>query len=550
MLNKLVSIFILLGVSPASVAFASYSNLLTTADGSAVWFSARTSLSGTAVYKLTFDQNRAVITPAGTSLDDLSDDGRIAATTSYAERYCGFAGSTCFLAPTCRADFTITGPATDVTQLGHRSIVRLNRAGTRAWVEQSTVCGSPVERNPPEFQGLYSLPAFTAVKARDGKLANYRSGRQMITTADRVLTFGGPLGIQLQLVDATGVRQVRHVYGAAEAVIDAAGQNIVYVDAPVGHLHWIDLADQSEDDLGLPAVLASAPAISDNGNTLAFLSESGVLNVYRRSSRTVTALDIGRDRVSEFILAGNGKFIFAATSSGRLLRVDVATGTAQTWLEPFPEIEDASAAKPDHCPLICYPAPPSFLIASPLSLVVFRGSNLDLPGWRVQIADRDWPLQPLSSNAAWFQTPADLQLRTGQTLTIVNPAHPLQFSARFDGGSQVVSCFGALHMNFGSIVTSDNPAAIGEALHVFMTGLTGTQPVAPGVPNPLDRLIRIASPPAFNAEGGFQSLFFGLAPGLIGIQQLDIVIRQATFGGSLFDGSVQEIGCTIPPVAR
>jgi uncharacterized protein (TIGR03437 family) len=551
MLLRFVAFYLSFTLIPVSALMAGYSNLITTSDGSTVFFRARTGFSGATTYKLHFDQNRPSVTPAGASVDDLSEDGSIVAITSYAPIFCGVGGSTCFLAPPCQAGFSIggTADAAAAQSAGRRSIVRLNRTGARAWIEQPDSCGSIANRNPPDFQGLYGLPGLSLIRAREGKLANYRPGRRMITSREQVLTFGGASGIQLQLEDASGAHPLRHVYGAEEAVIDAEGRNLVYVDAPVGHLHWVDVSGQVEDNLGQPDVLGSAPAISDDGRLLAFVSPDGGLRIYRRSTRTVSSINLDGEAVSEFVLAGNGQFIFAATSSGRLVRVDVSAGTAQTGLDPFPEIEDSSAATPDVCPLICYPAPDRLLRVDRLSVVVLRGAGLDRPGWQVQIGDRSWPLQPLSSTAAWFQIPDDFAA-TQQTMKVLNPGHPLQFSARVESVDRVVSCFGALHQNFDSIVTNDNPAQAGEAVHIFMTGLTGIPSITAGVPNPVQPLVPIASPPAFNQDGGFQALFFGLAPGLIGVQQLDIRIQRAAPGASLFDRSVQQIGCTVPATAR
>ena len=87
-------------------------------------------------------------------LADSSDDGASLAFSFYGDRTCGVAGSTCFLAATCSANFTVDGPAGRIDRFGRRTLIRLGPTAGRAWIEQSGECrgiGFPV---PPEFQGL------------------------------------------------------------------------------------------------------------------------------------------------------------------------------------------------------------------------------------------------------------------------------------------------------------------------------------------------------------------------------------------------------------
>ena len=110
------------------------------------------------------------------------------------------------------------------------------------------------------------------------------------------------------------------------------------------------------------------------------------------------------------------------------------------------------------------------------------------------------------------------------------------------------SCFGALHQGFDRIVSAEDPAVAGEIVHIFLTGLPGVEPVAEGVPNPIDRLIPVAAPPALGGDGALEPLFFGLAPGLIGLQQLDVrILRPTPPGQPLFRDAPAAPNCQIPP---
>ncbi len=545
-------IVILLTVLLPVSLFGAFKDLIPAADGSSVLFEARTGFTSTGSYRLRMDQGHASVNAVSRPLADANVDGSTIATSFYGQRRCGFAGSTCFLAAACRADFNVTGPGIQVSASGRRTLIRLNRAGKRAWIEQSDSCADFMVRNPPQFQGLYELPGLTPVVAAGGaKLANARLGRRLITDSDQALTFAAPANIQLQLLGATGAHPIRHQYGAAEAVIDSGGNNVVYLDAaPFGRLHWIDLVRQTEDDLGGAPVVGTAPAISDDGRVLVFLDRSNHLQLYRRDTRMFSPL--GRDAVNEFVLAGNGQFVFAANADGRLLRFEVANGMEETWLEPLPELEDASALSdvPGDCPLICYTPQSKELLTSATSVVLLRGNHLDQPGWHLRIGDREVSLQPIGSNSAWFQAPADLAAADTQTLILSKPGYPLQFATTMEVADRLVTCLGSLHEAFDGTVSSDHPAHAGEAVHVFLTGLQGTEPIAVGLPNPTDHLIPIASPPALNPSGGLVPVFFGLAPGLIGIQQLDIRVQQSVRQTvDLFGDSVRQLQCQAPATA-
>ena len=110
-------------------------------------------------------------------------------------------------------------------------------------------------------------------------------------------------------------------------------------------------------------------------------------------------------------------------------------------------------------------------------------------------------------------------------------------------GSFVAACFGTLHENFARLVSKDDPAVPGETVHTFLTGLRGVPPVPDGVPNPFSPLVPVANPPLVNPQAA-NVLFFGLAPGLIGIQQLDMQILGTFTGGYFINGAT----CTAPSV--
>ena len=101
-----------------------------------------------------------------------------------------------------------------------------------------------------------------------------------------------------------------------------------------------------------------------------------------------------------------------------------------------------------------------------------------------------------------------------------------------------------IHQDWSGPITQDNPAHPGEIIHFYGSGwgpVDGT--VATGQPTPGDRLYRITAPCEWLATGASKDLtsaaefdvpFAGLAPGLVGVYQLDFQIP-ANWDDSIFD---------------
>src|SRR5574340_303382 len=205
-----------------------YSDLVSTADGSTVWFRVKTGFGAARWFTVNAGKFFLHTQEVGQSVADVDFAGATLATASYGERYCGFAGSTCWVAAPCSAGMSIAGSGMEIRRAGRPTFVRLDRAGRLAWIDQQGECRGLGMQLPDSLNGLYELPSLRQVApARGAKLANTRYGRRLVTDRGQALTFAG---IQLQLLDAAGARAVRHVAGAYEAVIDAAGRNIVYVE--------------------------------------------------------------------------------------------------------------------------------------------------------------------------------------------------------------------------------------------------------------------------------------------------------------------------------
>ena len=497
-------------------ASAAYKNLVASADGSKLYF---TPDAGLYTAESTGSPLSSIqLIPV--TVRDYDAAGAVTTTGTYGEKYCGVAGSTCFLRPPCSATFEVKGPSFDLVKNVWRTFARMDRGGKVVWVEQDASCGGLGVLVPAPLNGLYGVTSLNEIAPANGaRLATRRFGRRAITDRGTALTFAGA---QLQWLDSNGARQVRHVFGAYEAVTDATGDNIVYVDGEVGGLHWI--ASGVDEELGL---MGSAPLLSDDGKTLYFLSQENRLQAYDRASRGVRR--IGDEAYMEFTTGG--PYAFAVTTGNKLVRVELSGGVSTTLAEPLPEITDAFAPRLTNsitCPLVCYGTPPSWFIVSNSMLLIFEGRWLDTPAWRFRTGTTDLPLQVVSSTEAFVQIPQALE-RTGnlQDAEIYKSGSPAKITFKLQVQDQVAACLGTLNQNFSQIVSSVTPARPGEVVHVFLTGLPARERIADGVPNPTDRLIPLAAPTLADPDA-LQLLFAGLAPGLIGIQQMDFRVVRAS----------------------
>jgi len=556
MSKALIAAWLAAGLLPA--APSSYSNLVTNADGSIVLFEAQTGFVNTTWHEARRLADGKLVVRAlersrgereGDAAADLSADGSTVVTSFYGKRSCGFGGSTCFVAAPCRASFAIQGPESSREVSGHRTLARLTRDGRNVWLEQTEVCRG-LEPEPPVYQGLYRVDGLQPLFPRGGfSLASKRSGRRNLTDRDQALVFSS--GGQLHLVSAAGTRVLRHVYGADEAVIDAQGRNVVYVEGNPGRLRWIDVERSADEDLALTPAAGWAPMLSDDGRTLAFLSPDGRLHLYRRETRTVSGVTLPGEPLAEFVLSGDGRAALAVNSAGQLLHVDLSTGAAVSWLERLPALQEVPAPYDGPpCLLVCYgPVEPSLVLGAG-SLVVLKGAFGDAAGWRVHAGGASaWPLRPVSPDAAWFQTPYTPGATPRIDAAIEHPDHPIRFRWKFRIQPRVITCFGSLHENFDRLVTPEDPARVGEVIHLYLTGLEGVEPAPYGEPNPVDRLIPVAAAPPLGGEGAFEPLFFGLAPGLVAIQQLDLRVTRTVESADqrLFLNVTSD--CRLPPVA-
>lgn len=519
--------FLLLYMLPALLS-ASFRDLVAARDGSAVFFHYDPGIGAGSYYRATAGDIQPV-----PPFIDITEDGAITALTTFGQRRCESAGSTCFTAPRCSASWQIRGGGAQTEGSRRQTTLRLSPDGRFAWMRQTEDCGGLGHPAPEARNGLFRLPEMAPVMEADRSIANERAGRRVITTAGEVLVIDQG---RLFLRSAQGQRAVGNAQPAREAVVDANGRTVLYQDSE-GVLHRVDLGTGVATRIG-PGRKA---AMSDCGETVAFIDAEGLLAVAVRGN-----LGTRRYLAEDFALSGDGRYVFIAHYN-EIGRLDLLTQRREQFVEPTPRFEITTAlVQVPRCDLVCYSSVPA-LHASQQQIVVLRGVGFEKPGWSVRIGEIELLLNRLSQNEWWFQFPT-ATIPYPRVLKVFNHWHAIEFEipVELDGGA--VGCFGALHEDFSGAVTATNPARAGEIVHVFFTGYANDL-AAWGQPNPSDRLVAVAPPVLANPDA-FDIQFAGLAPGLVGVQQLDLRVRSSAVPGRpLFAYDYAARSCVVPPLA-
>ncbi|MBS1829949.1 MAG: hypothetical protein JST93_31915 [Acidobacteria bacterium] len=448
------------------------------------------------------------------AVQDVSANLQVTAMAPYGERYCGFAGSSCWLAAACQASFRIEGPGVEVSGSRRRTLLRLDREGKLVWMEQTTSCAQLGQTAPEPLHGLYAVDGMKLVAAAGQyAIADRRSGLRMVTTRGEVLV--GRAG-QLVLLGAGGARGVFNRAAYVEATVDGNGSNVVYRDR-AGVLHWVDLVRGSDVELEFAG---EQPVLNDRGDTLVYVADGELRVLERNGGRVRTLL---RD-VDTFAL-GDGAG-FAATRGNGVVRFTLGSGDTEVYYEPFPAVRGASVNTPvDYygCPMICYGIQRLMLDLAPGGLVALDGDGFDGAEWSVRYEGKTLPLLGKTAQVAWFRVPEDAPAGCCRKLTLVSAGREMAVETQVTPGS--VTCFSTWHEGFTRLVTEQDPAFVGETVHVLLTGLSADS-----------RLTRLV---------GTEVLNLGPYPYGVGLQQLDLRVL-APMGPDQWRLFAPSKGCELP----
>jgi uncharacterized protein (TIGR03437 family) len=246
-----------------------------------------------------------------------------------------------------------------------------------------------------------------------------------------------------------------------------------------------------------------------------------------------------QDPVVEVALSGSGSHIFAITSNSRMLRINLTTLA----------VEEIIPATPAQSGLYFQP-----LILTPGGYCEVVTTLQPIPELQsISLFGHDFKILTASPSVIQLQVPYDLPEGTGwpdaalkqqpdgpfeSAMLWTKPAQVSGFNpAWFFAGNNVA----ALHEDFSGPVTVDKPAHPGEIIHAYGSGFGPVAPEPPlGQPASANPLSRITTPLACGLEDDNSTLlpasirFAGLAPGWIGLYQLDILLPARPAGVDVY----------------
>lgn len=125
--------------------------------------------------------------------------------------------------------------------------------------------------------------------------------------------------------------------------------------------------------------------------------------------------------------------------------------------------------------------------------------------------------------------------------TVVLPGAPSVFRAAIDGVGVVPT---VVRNTNGEMVTAANPVHTNDVLVIYLTGLGATNPAVPtGMPGPSDPLaISILSPEVTLGGAKLPLLYAGLAPGEVGVYQINVKVPSSTPTGLSIPLSITQGG--------
>jgi uncharacterized protein (TIGR03437 family) len=291
---------------------------------------------------------------------------------------------------------------------------------------------------------------------------------------------------------------------------------------------------------------ASMPWISDDGKLALYLApmeSGGPLEVFAQQTdgggrRLIASLPEGFNAIT---LSGDGTVAYAATPLGRLLRIDVGSGATSQLNGPIPFISDLQpCAFYASCTL-------GTGAVAPGSVVWMDGLAFAGKGEATSVLVNGIKTPVFVSSDSYVRTQIPWEAPVNERISfVVENGNPQAFeSVKTENSAAIVpvillgsyeqqtSAYGFLalfHQNFSGLVNDSHPAADGEILHLYMTGLGPVSPaVATGEKATNKPVSRIVNPIGCSATYFTTGLsvdvpveFAGLAPALTGLYQVDI----------------------------
>ncbi len=538
----LIPILILVG---AVSAYAQPSGLATTDNGSQIYFSTSQVLRGSGevmnpkIFRL--DSNGLALVeqraqdgvPNFTNFfqltsADVSGDGTVQVIN--ADRPCN-GGSACVHFE--RWSWTISSSGEKSTGSGHARISRNGRYaviwGTAGFPSNNLL--TLLDRvgkaysvlSNATYAGMQSGRAITAdggvLILRQGALSLWRGAREV-----RILTAEVPIS----------------------AVIDDGATTLIYETAD-HRSRQLRLGGGSEVALNSD-MFARDAQISADGQIVMFTAFSRYLPFGQQlfaqyaDGTGFRQISADADGIVQATLAGTGWVAYASTGIGRVIGIDVRTGSNFEFLPASPSIQLARGGFAPGSAIRIFGkgfGGVPYIALQPLPLL-FRDVQVLLDGTAMPIhvvsptevrIQLPWELTP---PAAGTVRPARLIVQIGDSP--FDAAVDVNLAA-IDPRAEPVTPPGfaeeqiAIHEDYSSPVSSSNPAKAGEIVHIYITGLGAVNPpVATGFGAPLSPLSLVS--PVSIQIGAFDAevLQVRLQPGLLGYYMADVRIPTGLSG--------------------
>ena len=541
---------------------AQFSNLATDDTGDRVWFSSALPLRGTQqnllpkIFMVDALGNVQLIAQVTTSNPysiltnpDVSGDGSVLA---YLASY------NCPAQTVCKVpDYTNGVVSTSNGPLTMSGNFHLSRNG-RYVAREGYFYFAPT--------GQFEVIDLTTQQKRSVLVENFlqiSSGGRQVTSSGAVLGYAD----NLWLFQPDGSAQYVPTYNftipppspfflfSARAAVDDSGTHIVYQTTTPGCAIVLTGASdsfqptilvQSDQSCAMQTLSADGAEVlfissaNFDGSNGAGLPECWVIDTASKTIRS-TGHDVAG--IAEATLSANGNVVWAVTLAGRLVRIDRNTGMTKEIISQTTTVDQNALSLP--------------LMAAPGALVHLTGRGLaaqsvistlplstSLGGVQLQADGLPLPLLSVAPTDIVFQVPWDMQ--GTHTLTLapsqssfqgtlsrslqIQPAAPtLWYTA---DGFPVIA-----HQDFHGLISQRDPAHPDEILHFYLTGLGAVTPsVNTGQPAPSAPLSMMAGPVYVFWQGELpinfpmspKVFFAGLAPGLVGLEQIDLQVPHET----------------------
>ena len=365
---------------------------------------------------------------------------------------------------------------------------------------------------------IVDLAGLSAVPIGDERQGIANGGTVLLSDSQ------GPL-----LWNQGNIQRLSFLAPPTQARLSADAKEIVYETAPLGgpyELHSYDVATGQDLALAIGSAAPFHPSLTKDGSLVAYVLNNQLVV---QGTHTLAAFDLisAADGITDVVISGNGNLVYAVTGSDRLLRADVTSRAVTELSAAVPRIQIISGA----------------LVPGARIDLSVSGAPASAPDPAIESGAGAAPIIARSPSAVAFQIPWGAV--AGSTVKLFVPGNPSAFEEDDDNQLQgaipqfytlpvsgVVSPPYALaaHQDFSALVTDQNPAKIGEFIHLYFTGLGMVAPaIATGTAAPIGLLYRVVTPFScqFSQASGVLSadiLFAGLAPLFTGIEQVDMQI--------------------------